>query len=198
MRPPLENVRCLPGTAIGVALFAAIAMGADSCSTETKSTPDAPSSGRSSSTSRKASTAPATAGLGDAITLDGQADGSKIMVRLTRIIDPVPAGEFDQPAAGNRFIGVRVRLTNQGSTTYDDSPSNGAALIVSGDEQADQALVAEGPCGGEFSSAAKISPGTSQAGCIPFEAPRGKRPIRFQFALDSGFGPSTGEWTLRP
>lgn len=182
------------------ALFALVAMGADSCTTKTKSTPDAPSGAGSSSTQRAKPAEPAepaAAGLGDAITLEGQEEGTKVMVRLTRIIDPVPAGDFDRPDAGNRFIGVRVRLTNTGTTTYDDSPSNGAALIMSGDEQAESTLMSGGQCSSEFASSAKISPGTSQAGCLAFEAPLAKKPIRFQFALDSGFGPSNGEWTIR-
>jgi len=69
---------------------------------------------------------------------------------------------------------------------------------VSGDEQAESTLLTGGPCGGQFGSSAKISPDTKQTGCLAFEASTGKRPIRFQFTLNSGFGPATGEWTIRP
>jgi Domain of unknown function (DUF4352) len=184
-----------PMLATGAAAFALLAMGADSCSTETKSTPDSPSSDKQSSSSpAKAKSAR----VGDVITLNGQEDGSKVAIRLLKIIDPVTSSEFDQAPAGHRYIGVQVRLSNQGTTTYSDSPSNGATLIMSGDEQAESTLLAEGSCSGQFSSSAKISPGTRQTGCIAFEAAKSKKPKRFQFTLDSGFGPATGEWTIKP
>jgi hypothetical protein len=167
-------------------------MGADSCGTTTKSTPDSPSSDKQTPTKK-------TARLGDVITLTGQEDGSKVAVRLLKIIDPVSGGQFDKPTStGRRFIGVKIRLTNQGTTTYADSPSNGATLIVSGDEQADTSLLSEGICGTQFGSSAKISPGTRQTGCLAFEAPKSRSPRRFQFTLNSGFGPATGEWTVVP
>lgn len=184
-----------PLLGISVLLFAFAAMGADSCSTETKDTAGKPNSdGKSSKSGDK----PKKAAVGDVITLEGNEDGSKIAVRLLKIVDPVSGGEFDQASKGKRYIGVRVRLSNQGSTTYSDSPSNGASLIMSGDEQADSTLIAGGECSSQFSSSAKISPGTKQSGCLAFEAPKAKKPRRFQFTLDSGFGPATGEWTIRP
>jgi len=148
--------------------------------------------------SSKSADKPKKASVGDVITLEGNDDGSKIAIRLVKIVDPLSAGEFDQASSGKRYIGVRVRLSNQGSTTYDDAPSNGAALIVSGDEQAESTLLTGGECEGQFGSSAKISSGTKQSGCLAFEAPKTKNPRRFQFTLDSGFGPATGEWTIRP
>ena len=79
--------------------------------------------------------------VGDVITLEGQEDGSKVAVRLLKVIDPASGGEFDEAGSGKRYVGVRLRLSNQGTTTYDDSPSNGATLIVSGDEQAESTLL---------------------------------------------------------
>jgi len=181
--------------AISAAAFALASMGADSCGTETKSTPDKPGSDKQPTKAKAKSSS-----VGDVITLKGREDGSKVAVRLVKIIDPVSAGEFDQQTSGSRYIGVQVRLSNQGTTTYNDSPSNSATLIVSGDEQAESASlsISGGECGGKFASSAKISPGTKQTGCLPFEAKRSKKPRRFQFTLNSGLGPETGEWTIRP
>lgn len=179
--------------AIGAVAFALTSMGADSCGTETKSTPDKPGSDKQPTNAKAKS-----ASVGDVITLKGQEDGSKVAVRLVKIIDPLSGGQFDEQTSGSRYIGVQVRLSNQGTTTYDDSPSNGATLIVSGDEQAKSTLLTGGECGAQFGSSAKISPGTKQTGCLAFEAKRSKKPRRFQFTLNSGFGPATGEWTIRP
>jgi hypothetical protein len=42
----------------------------------------------------------------------------------------------------------------------------------------------------------KIQPGDQRLGWITFEVPLRARLRMFQFTLNSGFGPETGEWTL--
>jgi|tagenome__1003787_1003787.scaffolds.fasta_scaffold20727080_2 hypothetical protein len=134
--------------------------------------------------------------IGTSLLLNG--DSTDVRVKLLGVIDPLPAGEFDTPDAGKRLVGVQVAITNVGSDWYDDSPSNGAALITDGDQQADSTIVTDGPCGNEFSASAKIAPGSTQQGCIAFEAPAGAALKAFQFTQDSGFGPDTGEWHVHP
>ena len=179
---------------ICVVSFALLSMGASSCSTETKSTADKPSSGGSSDGGDSGGST--TAKLGDTITLEGT--DTKMAVTVDRVLDPLSVGQFDQPMnKGNRFVGVAMELRNVGDKTYNDSPSNGATLIVSGDQQADATIVSGGECGGSFASSATIAPGSRRVGCIPFEVPGNTQPRTFQFALDSGFGPQSGEWTLK-
>jgi hypothetical protein len=169
-------------------VFGGVSMGASSCGTTTTSEPDKKESNSGPAASPKA-------GLGDSITLKGS--DTKMRVTVTKVVDPLPAPEFQEPDHGKRYVGVYVKLRNVGSTTYDDSPSNGATLITSGDEQADSTLLEGGDCSSDFASSAKISPGSQEQGCIAFQIKRSKRPRRFQFGLDSGFGPQTGEWSLR-
>ena len=90
-----------------------------------------------------------------------------------------------------------MRIRNVGDNSYADSPSNGATLILGDDSQAQGTILLDGPCAGGFASDAKITPGSQQQGCIPFEAPAGAEVKTFQFTLDSGFGPQSGEWRLR-
>ena len=163
------------------------------CSTESVDEPDQePAEDSGKKKKAKANVAK----VGDAITLKGT--DTKMRVTVLKVIDPVPPpSEFEQPEAGNRFVGVQVRLQNVGDTTYSDSPSNGAELLLSDDSQAEGALIAQGSCSADFGSSAKVSPGSKQQGCIPFQAKQGLRPKTFQFGLDSGFGPQSGEWRLR-
>lgn len=136
---------------------------------------------------------PATAGVGDALTLAGM-DDVQVKVKLVGVVDPAPAGEFDE--AEGRFVGIKLKLTNVGEAVYDDSPSNGATLITRGDEQVDPTLLMEGECSSSFASSVKLAPGASRVGCIPFDVPAGKKLKTFQFTLDSGFADETGEWTI--
>src|SRR5689334_16740973 len=126
-------------------VLGAVTMGASSCGTTTKDQPDKSSSSGSAKSPR--------ASLGDAITLKGS--DTRMKVTVTRVIDPLPAPEFQEPDHGKRYVGVEVKLRNVGTTTYDDSPSNGATLITSGDRQADSTLLEGGECSAEFASSAK-------------------------------------------
>jgi hypothetical protein len=170
-----------------VCVLGLMTMGADSCSTETKNTAD-PNGGGGGGHPKRAR-------LGDSITLEG--NDSKIKVTVLGVTDPLSVGSFDEPSQRNsRFLGVEIELRNVGSTTYSDSPSNGAKIVTDTHEQADPTIVSEGDCSGGFAYDAIVSPGSILKGCIPFEVKNGQLPKTFQFSLDSGFGPQSGEWRL--
>lgn len=192
--PPMRrggfDARSRAGRAVKVVASLALIfalVGQDDCSTTTTDQPDRGSGGGDEKRPRSR--------VGDAITLKGT--DTRVKVKLLGVDRNVSVGEFDQPQPGRKFVGVRIRLTNVGDATYDDAPSNGAKLITSREEQADPAIVTGGDCGGSFQSDTTISPGSSQQGCIPFEMKKRAKPKMFQFSLDSGFGPETGEWSLR-
>jgi len=168
------------------ALLAVLAL-SGCATTTTQNSPDS-SSGGGGSKHRVAR-------IGNAITLKGNTNTMR--VRVLKVIDPLPAGQYDQPPAGKRYVGIELTMQNTGQATYNDSPSNGAHILTSTDEQADSTIVSGGPCSGGFASSSTIAAGDKRRGCIPFEVPKGARPRTFQFALDSGFGPQSGEWRLR-
>lgn len=183
------------------ALLAALAPTLAGCAeTTTRSTADktvtvtAPQTTSSSTSTAKSTPAPPpepeTAGVGDSLTLGGAND---LTVRVTlTAIDELPVGEFDAVDPGTRVVGVRLRLTNTSDATYDDAPSNGAALIDDNEEQAESA----GFVGDCTAAIAKIAPGDSRRICLPFALKEGAQPVKFQFALDSGFSDENGEWEI--
>ncbi len=135
--------------------------------------------------------------LGDPLTLEGF-EGVEMTVTPTKVIDPLQVGQFDSPVKkGSRFVGVNVVLKNVSKSTYSDSPSNGARIITANNQQADSTFVSGGPCAEGFSAQTTISPKSTVQGCIPFEVP-GSQPVKkFQFTLESGFGPEAGEWIIK-
>jgi hypothetical protein len=190
------RLRVLMGFVLA-ALMALSAMGAQSCGTTTKSTPNAGGSSGGGGGSG-GSSGPKLAKLGDTITLSGTSNKERMAVTPTKVLDPLPVGSFDKPLnPKSRFVGVLVTLKSVGSKTYNDSPGNGATLVTADSQQGDSTIVSEGPCSGQFSANANISPGSELRGCIPFEVP-GKKPVaKFQFTLESGFGPQSGEWAVK-
>ncbi|MDO9354693.1 MAG: DUF4352 domain-containing protein [Solirubrobacteraceae bacterium] len=135
--------------------------------------------------------------IGGQIRLAG-ASGVEMVATVERVIDPVYGSEFDEPAAGKRYVGVVLRLTNTGDAQYDDSPSNGAALTYGDDREASATIVSGGQCSGGFTGGAKISVGSKRKGCVVFEVPKSNTIKTFQLSLDSGFADQAGEWNVRP
>ena len=143
----------------------------------------------------EAETEPSTAAVGDALTLHGNSDELEVRVTLLRVRDNAKSSnEFLQPDAGNRYVAFQLRLENLGSEVYDDSPSNGAAVIDTQDQEftADFANVVEPALGSPT-----IRSGDRRVGWITFEVPKASKLRTFQFTLDSGFAPEAGEWALR-
>ncbi|WP_285701876.1 DUF4352 domain-containing protein [Actinomadura sp. NBRC 104412] len=135
--------------------------------------------------------------IGDTITLDSGQDGLKLEVTVVKVVPSAkPKDEFNVPEPGHRFAAVQIRLKNVGSTTYDDSPGNGAQLIDDEDQQYNDNLneIALGP---SIGASVKLAPGSSRKGYLVFSVPKKAKLSKFQFTLDSGFGPQAGEWLLK-
>lgn len=176
---------------------AALALALTACTgTEVTNSPDDPTTGSEShGSSEKTHAAPA--GIGDTITLKSSEDDLRLEVTVVKAVASAkPKDEFNVPEPGQRFAAVQIRLKNVGSTTYDDSPGNGAKLIDSEDQQYDETMgeVAHGP---SIGSSVTLAPGGSRKGYLVFSVPKKAEIAMFQFALDSGFGPQTGEWLLK-
>ena len=141
-------------------------------------------------------TTPDQGGIGTPITLRGSE--TELEVTVTQVLDPAPASPGDQTlSAADRFVGIEVRLRNIGDANYSESPLSDSKLLLADGSEADPVNLLGGPCGGQFALHVTLKPGARRSGCVPFEAHRGERPARFQFALDSGFAPEVGTWRLK-
>jgi len=114
-------------------------------------------------------------------------------VTILKVTDPVHGPFVFKPGIGKRYVAVQVRLENIGSKVYLVSPLIGTALI----DQNRQRFPADVFDAAEPGIASpNIAPGDALTGYITFELPKGSKPARFQFTLDSGLAPETGEWLL--
>jgi uncharacterized protein DUF4352 len=141
-------------------------------------------------------TTPDQGGIGTPITLRGTV--TELEVRVTRVLDPAPASPGDQTLSPrDRFVGIELALRNIGKGNYSESPLSDSKLLLADGSEADPVNLLGGPCGGRFALHVTLRPGAKADGCVPFEARQGRRPSRFQFALESGFAPEVGTWRLR-
>ncbi|MFJ8627488.1 DUF4352 domain-containing protein [Kitasatospora sp. NPDC093550] len=140
---------------------------------------------------------PVAASIGSTLTLPGQKPEESEEVTVVKVVDPARAKEtFESPAAGTRLVAVQFRLHNTGTAVYKDSPSNGARLVDSEGQQFTASVATETSAGPGFPGSVTVPPGDTALGYITFAVPASSTVAKIQFTLDSGFAPSTGQWTV--
>jgi hypothetical protein len=88
-------------------------------------------------------------------------------------------------------------LTNIGSHTYSDWPSNGAQVVDSKGRSYDFYIGGSVPSCSSFMAHKKtLASGSSARGCVEWEIPKHAAITGVRFTLDSGFGPDTGQWNV--
>ena len=146
------------------------------------------SSGSSSSQSAKT----ATAKVGDTVNVGGS---QGLAVKLVSIIDPAQAGDqYTTPDAGKRFVGVKVEITNNGTSAYQDDANSNLTLIGSDGQSYtfDSSNIAG--CTNFSYGNYTLAAGTSATGCVVYQVPDGVKAAKVQFAANGGYSGDTGEW----
>lgn len=138
-----------------------------------------------------------TAKVGDTITLKGNEEGMAIAVTVVKFVPKAqPADEFQKPERStDRLAAIEIRLKNVGKTAYEDAPANGASVIDDKDQEHSASLLETSA--GPRIEFPNIAPGDARRGYLTFEVPKAAKVVKFQFQLDSGFGPQSGQWSLR-
>jgi Domain of unknown function (DUF4352) len=134
-----------------------------------------------------------TAGVGDSITIAGQADGEEARIKLIKVEKYAGEGYF-KPDAGEAWWAIRLQFTNTGTAVLDECAGNDVSLVMDTDEEADTAFADRKPDLGCF----KIRAGKKRVGWLVFTAPKNARPASLQVSLNSGFADAIAEFTLRP
>lgn len=162
--------------------------------TETQEAEETTTEEEAAAEAQEGSSSSGSASVGDPITLHGSDSGLEVRVTVQDVIDPAPFEQYFGPGRGKKLVAVKLSLANTGTEVYNDSPSNGAAIIDRQDRGYTTALLPTTACPDLGSPT--IRPNDRRVGCITFEVPKRAKLRAFQFTLDSGFGPETGEWQL--
>ena len=152
------------------------------------------SSGSGSSSSSQPAKA-ATAKVGDAINIGG---GQGLAVKLVQIIDPASGdSQFATPDAGKRFVGVKVQITNNGTSAYKDDANNNLTLIGSDNQSYTSDVNSIAGCINFSNGEYTLGAGASATGCVNFQVPNGVTVAKVQFTPNAGFSGDTGEWLVK-
>lgn len=135
---------------------------------------------------------------GDTLTLygSGLSGGSHVKAKLKVTVKAVrgPFSGFNLPA-GRKLIGVDMRISNIGTTTYKDYQPGGTLIVSSGETGKQTNLISgsgKSPCDNPRTI---LKPGQSKDVCVAFDVPKASSPKSFEYVADVGYG-DTGFWTL--
>ncbi len=124
-------------------------------------------------------------------------NGNPYIVTEMSVIDPAKgADQFTLPNAGNRFVAVKVKVTDTGSKQISDD-ANLNMTIVGSDGQtysADFSNVLG--CTNFDSGSYHLSSQQSSVGCVVFQVPVKVKVSDVEWSPSGGFGSSFGTWKV--
>ena len=122
--------------------------------------------------------------------------GTKLDVTVEQLIQPASgANKYSQPGAGKSFVGVKLRIKNVGTASYQNNANNETTVTVAGDK----ALVADyNPimgCGNFDNGQVSLSVGASKTGCVTFQVSSGQKVAAVRYG-NTVFPGTTAEWSV--
>ncbi len=131
--------------------------------------------------------------IGETLTL---ATGAvSLSVNPESLLDPAPAGEFDEPESGTRYVAVELTVKNTGADPYEAGVD--PTLLTDDGQEADEAIVTSGECSGGLQDA--IPAGATRRLCVSYAIPESAEAAELQLTLDApalGEGGAIGIWSL--
>jgi len=140
----------------------------------------APATSAGAASSEAASSAPASDPLGSGqqglvtTKVGAEAKTSKLSVKVTKVVDPVPAGDSAvfKPGAGKKWAAVSMTVTNVGGTPINFSPSMCIDAKTTTNGSASASLFADY---GSPMDSSTLHKGDAASGDVTFELPKNQK-----------------------
>jgi hypothetical protein len=102
--------------------------------------------------------------------------GTQLDVTLKKVIDPASgANSYSNPAKGSHFVGVKLRIHNTATTSYQNNANNETTITLSSGKKlhADYNPIAD--CGNFDNGQITLKAGASSTGCVTFQVPKAQK-----------------------
>jgi len=122
--------------------------------------------------------------------------GTELDVTLSKLIDPASgANKYSKPASGKHFVGVKLRVQNKASSTYQNNANNETTVTLSNGTilHADYNPIAN--CGNFDNGQVKLKSGAAATGCVTFQVPKGQKVIQVGY-VNTVFPGKGAEWRV--
>lgn len=173
-----------------VATVSAVALLATACSGHTakESEPESAQGDATHAASKSAGH------VGDTLDLT-RADGSKVAVTVTQIINPATVTN-GKAEADKTYVATKLTIADTGTTEVEGAVNVNVSLIGSDNQSYAADLNDVTECTNFDSGTFHLGPGQSAAGCVVFALPQGVTPAKVQYKPSAGFADDSGEWLV--
>ncbi len=134
--------------------------------------------------------------LGTTVNVTGSG-GALAEVNATAIVDPAaPAYSYDSAGPGQRFVAVRLQITNTGATALQENAFDDTSIVISTGTVQTPVVTAVAGCAGFVGGDFALGPGSGAVGsCVTFELPTAATIKVVHFALGGSIA-GQGSWAV--
>jgi hypothetical protein len=122
--------------------------------------------------------------------------GTQLDITLTKVIDPASgANSYSNPAKGNHFVGVKLRIHNTATTTYQNNANNETTIALSDGKTLHANYNPIAGCGNFDNGQIKLKVGAASTGCVTFQVPKGQKVIKVGYG-NTVFPGKNADWQI--
>lgn len=150
--------------------------------------------GQSASTATKGQAKPSGA-VGSTLEVTDSSP-AKLDVTVERVIEPASgASSYSKPASGKAFVGVKLRVKNIGTKSYENNANNETTIILSNGNASVADYNPIAGCGNFDNGQITLAGGASKTGCVTFQVGGGQTVVAVRYG-STVFPGTTAEWRV--
>jgi hypothetical protein len=120
--------------------------------------------------------------------------GTKLDVVVEKVIDPATGVDaYSTPAAGKRFVAVKLRVRNVAARSYQNNANNETTIILANGHTAVADYNPISGCGNFSNGQITLASGASATGCVTFQIPSPQKVAKVRYG-NTVFPGTTAEW----
>jgi len=128
--------------------------------------------------------------------LVSDSSGTQLDVTLKKVIDPASgASKYSNPAKGNHFAGVKLRIRNTATTTYQNNANNETTITLSNGKTLHANYNPIAGCGNFDNGQVTLKAGATSTGCITFQIPKGQKVTQVSYS-NTVFPGKNAKWQI--
>jgi len=122
--------------------------------------------------------------------------GTQLDITLTKIIDPAGgANSYSNPAKGSHFVGVKLRIHNTATTTYQNNANNETTITLTDGKTLHANYNPIADCGNFDNGQITLKSGATSTGCVTFQVPKGQKVTRVGYG-NTVFPGKNADWQI--
>jgi hypothetical protein len=128
--------------------------------------------------------------------LVSDSSGTQLDVTLKKVIDPASgASKYSNPAKGDHFVAVKLRIHNTATTTYQNNANNETTITLSNGKTLHANYNPIAGCGNFDNGQVTLKAGATSTGCITFQIPKGQKVTQVGYS-NTVFPGQNAKWQI--